>query len=108
MLCPLLDERVIAGWRVRSLLGTPVSELGDHPVQRVQREAGTSLGQEVREVALGVLALAVHALGILILEGYGLVETCPILTANRGCRFRFGPAGVPAGATSRPGRSRTS
>jgi long-chain acyl-CoA synthetase len=72
----LADHLVLA--RLRQPLGGRL---------RFAVSGGAPLGRELAEFF--------HAAGLLILEGYGLTEACPVLTFNRLDRFKLGSVGPP-------------
>jgi long-chain acyl-CoA synthetase len=103
----VFDRAMRTGRRVaeRRVAGQPVSALLALRHRLAHRlvfaRLQAALGGRLRFAVSGGAALPAeiaaffHAAGILILEGYGLTESCPVLTFNRLDRFRFGSVGPP-------------
>ena len=106
-------QRVISRWALA--VGKRVSRAHDagrrvHPLLQAQyKVAGEQVFAQLRARMGGRLRFLVsggaplvpeiagffHAAGVLILEGYGLTETAPVVTVNRLESFRFGTVGLP-------------
>ncbi len=92
-----LSERQLAGAAPSTLLSLQAS-LADALVFSKIRAV---LGGHIKFLVSGGAPLApeiarfLHDLGLVVLEGYGLTETTPILTVNRPSRYRLGTVGLP-------------
>ncbi|MBI1952879.1 MAG: long-chain fatty acid--CoA ligase [Candidatus Omnitrophica bacterium] len=87
-------QRKVFAWAVR---------VGRHPLADllVWRRVREAFGGRLRFCISGsapldkALAEFFRSAGILILEGYGLTETSPVITVNRPGQVRFGTVGLP-------------
>ncbi|MGK0360400.1 MAG: long-chain acyl-CoA synthetase [Bradymonadia bacterium] len=106
-------QRVVSRWALE--VGRRVSSAREagrsvHPLWQAQyKVAGEQVFARLRERLGGRLRFMVsggaplapeiaaffHAAGVLILEGYGLTETSPVVTVNRLDSYRFGTVGLP-------------
>lgn len=98
-------KRKIAEWALR--VGQRSMVKGQRKVDLfladflVFRKLKSKLGGRLRFFVSGSAPLAkeiaefFYGVGILILEGYGLTETSPVISCNRLDRFRFGTVGLP-------------
>jgi long-chain acyl-CoA synthetase len=92
-----VSRRRMAGERLPRLLAT--ARALAHRLVFARLHA--ALGGRLRFAVSGGAALSpeiaafFHAAGIVILEGYGLTESCPVLTFNRLDAFKFGSVGRP-------------
>lgn len=91
-------QRIIFHWALKQKTGTIGKLLADIMVFAKVRK---SFGGRLRLTISGgaclneKMAKFFHKMGILILEGYGLTETSPVVAVNREANYKFGTVGLP-------------
>lgn len=91
-------KRTLFRWALKQQAGTIAHAFADHLVFKKIRAA---FGGRLRLSISGgatlnhKLAKFFARLGIIIVEGYGLTETAPIISCNRPCAIKFGTVGQP-------------